>query len=89
MSIKELEAKAKESKSLMALIEEAEQEAEAIKDEIKKVMGENEEMRAGDYKLTYKKINSTRFDSKSFKADMPDIAKRYTITTEYRRFAIA
>lgn len=87
MSINEVTAKIKELKSLQALIEEA--EAEALKDQIKEAMGDGEELRAGDYKVTYKIVKSSRFDSKSLKAELPEIAERYTVATEYRRFAIA
>lgn len=89
MSINEITSKIKELKSLQALIEEAEAEAEALKDQIKKEMGESEELRAGEYKVTYKTVKSSRFDSKSLKAELPEIAERYTVSTEYRRFAIA
>lgn len=42
MSINELESKARELRQLQALIEEAQQEAEAIKDAIKAAMGDSE-----------------------------------------------
>lgn len=89
MSTNEMTSKIRELKELQALIEEAEAEAEAIKDQIKKAMGENEELRAGEYKVTYKTVKASRLDSKSLKADLPEIADRYTVATEYRRFAIA
>ena len=89
MSTMELTTKIKELKSLQALIEEAEAEAEALKDQIKEVMGDSEELRAGEYKVTYKTVKASRFDSKSLKEELPEIAERYTVATEYRRFAIA
>ena len=89
MSANEMTSKIRELKELQALIEEAEAEAEAIREQIKKAMGESEELRAGEYKVTYKTVKSSRFDSKSLKADLPEIAARYTVPTEYRRFAIA
>ena len=89
MSINEMTAKIKELKSLQALIEEAEAEAEAIKDQIKNAMGDSEELRAGEYKVTYKTVKSSRLDSKNLKAELPETAERYTVTTEYRRFVIA
>lgn len=52
-------------------------------------MGDSEELRVGEYKVTYKTVKSSRFDSKSLKAELPEIAERYTVATEYRRFAIA
>lgn len=47
MSTNELEKKLKELRQIMALIEEAQAEAETIKDEIKATMGDQEELRAG------------------------------------------
>lgn len=89
MSMNEMTAKIREWKSLMALIEEAQTQAESIKEEIKDAMGEREELRAGEYKVTYRTVKSSRFDSKSLKAEHPEIAEQYTVPTEYRRLVIA
>lgn len=50
MSTNELTSKIKELRELQALIEEAQAEAEAIKDALKAHMGDAEELRAGEYK---------------------------------------
>lgn len=50
MSIHEIETKARELRQLQQLIEEAQAEAEAIRDQIKAHMGDSEELRAGEYK---------------------------------------
>lgn len=50
MSINELESKARELRQLQALIEEAQQEAEAIKAAIKAAMGDSESVQAGEYR---------------------------------------
>lgn len=50
MSINEMEVKARELRQLQALIEEAQAEAEAIKDAIKAAMGDSESVQAGEYK---------------------------------------
>ena len=89
MNVNEMISKIKELKSLQTLIEEAEAEAEALKDQLKAAMGDSEELKAGDYKMTYKTVKSSRFDSKSLKAELPEIAARYTVATEYRRFSVA
>lgn len=89
MSTNEMTAKIKELKSLQALIDEAQEEVEALKDQIKAAMGEQEELRAGDYKVTYKTVKSSRLDSKSLKNELPEIASRYTVNTEYRRLTVA
>lgn len=54
MSISEIEGKVRELRQLQTLIEEAQQEAEAIRDAIKAVMGPSEELHAGEYKVTWK-----------------------------------
>jgi len=64
MSTHEIESKVRELKQLQALIDEATAEAEAIKDTIKAHMGEAEELRAGEYKVTWKAVTSSRLDSK-------------------------
>ena len=50
MSNHELEGKIRELRQLLSLIEEAEAEAEAIKDAIKAHMGDSEELHAEEYK---------------------------------------
>ena len=49
MSTSEIESKVRELRQLQALIEEAQAEAESIKDAIKAAMGDSEELRAGEY----------------------------------------
>lgn len=89
MSANELTAKIRELRELQALIEEAQAEAETIKDELKAHMGEAEEVRAGEYKLTYKTVTSTRLDTKALTAALPEVAKRFSKTTTTRRFCVA
>ena len=89
MSIHEIEEKARELRQLQQLIEEATAEAEAIKDQIKANMGEAEELRAGEYKITWKSVTSTRLDSKALKAAAPELVERFTRTTTTRRFCVA
>lgn len=89
MSINEIESKVKELRQLQTLIEEAEQEAEAIKDAIKAHMGDSEELRAGEYKITWKAVTASRLDSKALKAALPEVVERFTKTTTTRRFCVA
>lgn len=76
-------------KELQRTIEDAEAEADAIKDEIKMTMGDTEELRAGMYKVTYKAVTSARIDTAELKRVVPDIAKAFTKTSTTRRFCIA
>lgn len=89
MSTHELTEKVKELKSLQTLIEEATAEIEGIKDELKKEMGEAEEIRVGDYKVRYTTVTSSRVDTVALKKAMPDIAEAFTRTSVTRRFSIA
>lgn len=53
MSINELESKCRELRQLQALIDEAQAEAESLKDAIKAAMGVSESMTAGEYKISH------------------------------------
>ena len=89
MSTNELEMKCRELRQLQNLIEEAQAEAEAIKDAIKAAMGDSEAIQAGEYKITWKPVTTTRLDSKALKAALPDVVERFTKTTTVRRFCVA
>lgn len=89
MSMNEIISKARELRELQALIEEAQAEAEAIKDALKSQMGDATEHRAGEYKITWKPVESARIDTVAFKKAMPDVAAAFTKTTTARRFCIA
>ena len=67
MSMNEIESKIRELRQLQALIDEATAEAEAIKDAIKAHMGDTEELRAGEYKVTWKAVTSSLLDTMALK----------------------
>lgn len=89
MSTNELAGKIRELKELQALIEEAEAEAEAIRDQLKAQMGGQEEMRVDCYRLTWKPVKSSRLDTKSLRAELPEVAARYTVETTAKHFCVA
>ena len=89
MSINEVEAKVRELRQLQALIEEAQTEAETIKDQLKAHMGDSEELQAGEYKVKWRVVKSSRLDTKALRAELPDMAERYTAETTIRRFQLA
>lgn len=88
MSINEIKAKAAELKELKAMQEELAAEISAIEDEIKAAMGDQEQIIAGGYKIAWKTVTSSRFDSSAFKKANPELAAQYTKTTTTRRFTI-
>ena len=89
MSINEMEAKARELRQLQNLIEEAQAEAEALKVAIKAAMGDSESIQAGEYKITWKAVTSSRIDTAALKKALPDVAERFTKETTVRRFTVA
>lgn len=91
MSQNEIATKIRNLKELMSLIEEAEAEAETIKDELKAHMdAENiEEITSDVYKVRYTTVQSTRFDSSALKKESPAIYEMYSRKTTTRRFTVA
>ena len=91
MSMNEMESKIRELRSLQRLIEEAQQEAEAIKDRIKAQLTSQgvDELQAGEYRVSWKAVTSSRLDGKALKAALPDVVERFTTTTTTRRFCVA
>ena len=85
MSINELEAKARELRQLQALIDEAQAEAEALKDAI----GDQDSIQAGEYRITWKAVTSPRIDTTALRKALPDVAERFTKETTTRRFCVA
>ena len=62
MSTNDIAAKCRELRELQALIDEAQAEADAIKDALKAAMGDAEELRAGEYKVTWKTVKAVKLD---------------------------
>ena len=89
MSTQEIEIKVRELRQLQALIEEAQAEADAIRNAIKAAMGESEELRAGEYRITWKAVKSARIDTKDLRKALPDVAQTFTRETVTRRFCVA
>lgn len=73
------------------LQEEAAATVEALKDQIKAKMAAAgvDTLVGAEHKATYKAVTSSRVDTTALKKDMPDVAARYTRTTETRRFTFA
>lgn len=91
MSKQEIISKIEELKQWEALMEEAKNEAEALRDAIKAEMYEQdtEELVAGTYIVRWTSVLSNRFDTTAFKKVMPEVYKAYTKQVESRRFTIA
>ena len=70
------------------MIEELEAEAEAITDEIKAFMGDEETMMAGTWKVTYRETVSHRLDTKALKKVLGDALDGYYKTIVTRPFKV-
>jgi len=88
MSNPNLEPKVRELLELKRMKEELEAEITAAEDEIKSIMGDEETLLAGAFKVTWTPYTSTRFDSARFRKDHADLAAAYTKTTTSRRFSV-
>ena len=73
------------------MAEEIAATVDGLKDTIKKYMEENqlETLTGNEHKATYKTVTSSRIDTTALKRNAPDIAEKYTKTTEIKRFTFA
>lgn len=89
MNEQDIIRKVKLLREMQRLAEEAQAEADAIKDELKAYMGASEEIRAGEYKITWKPVTAARIDVRALASAMPDVAAAFTRETTTRRFVVA
>ena len=91
MSRNELITAIEQLKEWEAILEEAQAEAEALRDSIKAQMlaEDTEELEVGAYIIRWTSVLSNRFDSTAFKKVMPEVYKEYTKQVSSRRFSIA
>jgi len=88
MSNPNMEAQIKDLLELKRMREELDNEIQAAEDAIKQVMGEEETLLAGAFKVTWTPYTTSRFDSVRFKKDHAELAAAYTKTTTTRRFSV-
>ena len=84
----EIVSKVQELMELRRLAEELQTEIEAIQEVVKDFMGSEESMIAGAFKVSYKRVTSSRLDSAALKRELPDVAARYTRQSTVRRFTV-
>ena len=91
MSTIEITSKIEALKELEALIDEAKDEAESLRDEFKQEMlnRDTEELEVGQYIVRWTSVLSQRFDTTAFKKVMPEVYKAYTKQVSSRRFTIS
>ncbi len=82
-------SKVEELMELRKMIEGLQAEAEAITDEIKDYMQDEETMMAGSYKVTWKETVSRRVDTTALKKILGDALDEYTKTIITRPFKVS
>ena len=88
MSNPNLEPKIKELMELRRMKEELDNEISSIEDEIKQVMGNEETLIDGPFKIDWKTVVSSRIDTAALKKALPEIAERFMKQTTTRRFCV-
>ena len=90
MSNTEIQSKVNELRELRRMADELTAEIESIQDAIKAHMTaiDADTLTGADYKITWKTVTSSRFDSTAFKKAMPELAERFTKSSTSRRFTV-
>ena len=88
MSNPTMEAKVHELMELKRMKEELDAEIASVEDAIKAVMGSEETLIAGAYKVSWTPFTTSRFDSTAFRKDHAELAAAYTKTATVRRFTV-
>ena len=81
-------SKVQELMELRKMAEDLQAEMDAITDEIKAYMGDEETMMAGSWKVTYKETVSRRMDTKALKQVLGDALEDYYKTIVTRPFKV-
>lgn len=91
MTTNEIITKIEELNEWERLLAEAQEEANALRDELKQQMMERdtEELEAGHYIIRWTNVTTNRFDSANFKKQLPDIYKAYLKQSISKRFTIS
>ena len=91
MSSTEITKAAKDYREIQAMIKELQDEADAIKATITAEMDAKgvDTMRADIFTIKNTAYQTSRLDTTALKQELPDVAARYTKTTESRRFQVA
>ena len=88
MNTTTLESTIHEILDLKRMREELDAAITSLEDSVKSVMGDEELLTAGAYKVSWKTFTSSRIDTTALKKELPDIAAQYTKQTTARRFSI-
>ena len=81
----------KELAEYIRMNEEITANIDALKDVLKQYMVETgvDSLTGTEHKVCYKAVTSSRIDTTAIKKELPEVAAKYTRTTETRRFTFA
>ena len=90
MSNREIESKARRLKMLKNKQETLQQEIDQLEADLKAQLEawNVDEVQAGPFRVIWKYVNSTRFDSRRFKAENGNLYALYTVPNCYRKFSV-
>ena len=91
MSTQAIYEAVKAYKEYQRMMEELESEMEAVKDTIKAELSRQgvDELTAGEYKVRWTAVKSSRFGAAAFRKAVPDLAEQFTRSVETKRFCVA
>ncbi len=91
MTERMMENRVKKLKALESQIAELQEQADAIKSELKADIEEKgvDELKTKNFIIRWKEIISNRLDGKALKAALPEIYSQYCRTSASRRFTVA
>ena len=91
MSTDELLPLVEQYREAQQIMEAAQAEMEALKDQIKAEMTarNTDRLDVGTHRVTVQTVTTRRLDGKAFRAAMPELAQRFTVSTTYSRFVVA
>lgn len=91
MTAKQMDNRVKKLQKLESQIAALTEQAEEIKAELKQELEsmEQEEVQTSKFRIRWKYVIGTRFDSKALKSELPDVYERFTRLTSCRRFSVA
>ena len=88
MSTQEIAAKLREYQEVRAMLSEVQDALSALEDEIKAAMGDRQEISAGGIWVKWTRYTTSRFDSKTFKAEHGAMYEQYVKAVPAQRFQV-
>lgn len=91
MTNKMIDNRVRKLKDLNNQIRELEEKAAELREELTREIERRdaEELRTDNFLVKWTKVITNRFDSKSFKSELPSLYQSYLKASESRRFSIA